>query len=55
MQAFASFGDPQPAGVGLANQARLARAKMLDMPFEDYEREVRSAPSPSRWQSRISR
>ncbi len=41
MQAFASFGDPQP-GAGLANQARMARAKMLDMPFEDYEREVRS-------------
>ena len=41
MQAFASFGDPEPGG-GLANQARTARAKMLDMPFEDYEREVRS-------------
>jgi len=41
MQAFASFGDPQP-GTGLANQARMARAKMLGMSFEDYEREVRS-------------
>ncbi len=41
MQAFASFGDPQP-GAGLANQARLARTKMLGMSFEDYEREVRS-------------
>ena len=41
MQAFASFGDPQP-GAGLANQARMARGKMLGMPFEDYEREVRS-------------
>jgi spermidine dehydrogenase len=41
MQAFASFGDPQP-GVGLANQARMARTRMLGMQFEDYEREVRS-------------
>ena len=41
MQAFASFGDPQP-GASLANQARMARAKMLGMSFEDYEREVRS-------------
>jgi spermidine dehydrogenase len=41
MQAFASFGDPQPEA-GLANQARMARARMLGMPFEDYEREVRS-------------
>jgi len=41
MQAFASFGDPQP-GAGLANQARMARARMLGMQFDDYEREVRS-------------
>ena len=40
MQSFASFGAPQPAA-GLANQARAARAQMLAMPFEDYEREVR--------------
>jgi spermidine dehydrogenase len=41
MQSFASFGAPQP-DKGLANQARAARAQMLAMPFEDYEREVRS-------------
>jgi spermidine dehydrogenase len=41
MQAFASFGDPQP-GTGLANQARMARARMLGLQFDDYEREVRS-------------
>ena len=41
MQSFASFGAPQP-GAGLASQARAARAQMLAMPFEDYEREVRS-------------
>jgi spermidine dehydrogenase len=40
LQSFASFGAPQPAA-GLANQARAARAQMLAMPFEDYEREVR--------------
>jgi spermidine dehydrogenase len=40
MQSFASFGSPQP-GAGLASQARAARAQMLDMPFEEYEREVR--------------
>jgi spermidine dehydrogenase len=40
MQSFASFGSPQP-GAGLASQARAARAQMLAMPFEDYEREVR--------------
>ncbi len=41
MQSFAGFGSPQPAA-GLANQARAARAQMLAMPFEDYEREVRA-------------
>ena len=40
MQSFASFGSPQP-GASLASQARTARAQMLAMPFEDYEREVR--------------
>ncbi len=42
MQAFASFGEPRPAGSGIADQARAARARMLGMRFEDYEREVRS-------------
>jgi len=41
VQSFASFGDPLPEA-GLAAQARAARAKMLAMSFEDYEREVRS-------------
>jgi spermidine dehydrogenase len=40
MQSFASFGEPLPGG-SLAAQARAARAAMLAMPFEDYEREVR--------------
>jgi spermidine dehydrogenase len=40
MQSFASFGEPL-VNVGLAEQARAARAQMLDMPFEDYESEVR--------------
>ena len=40
MQSFAGFGSPQP-GAGLASQARAARAQMLAMPFDDYEREVR--------------
>ena len=40
MQSFAGFGSPQPSA-GLASQARAARAQMLAMPFEDYEREVR--------------
>ena len=35
-----SIGDPLP-GAGLAAQARAARARMLTMPFEDFEREVR--------------
>ncbi len=42
MQSFASFGDPLPSGSGVANQARAARAKLLDMTFEDFEREVRT-------------
>ena len=41
LQSFASFGDPLP-GAGLAAQARAARARMLGMSFEDFEREVRS-------------
>jgi spermidine dehydrogenase len=40
LQCFASFGAPLP-GVGLAAQARAARAEMLTMSFEDYERELR--------------
>ena len=40
MQSFAGFGSPQP-DAGLASQARAARAQMLAMPFDDYEREVR--------------
>jgi spermidine dehydrogenase len=42
MQSFASFNGPMPDGVGIAGQTRAARAEMLAMPFEDYEREVRS-------------
>ena len=42
MQSFASFNGPMPAGMSIADQMRAARAQMLAMPFEDYEREVRS-------------
>jgi len=42
MQSFASFGGPLPGGSSLADQMRAARGQMLAMPFEDYEREVRS-------------
>ncbi len=41
LQSFANFGGPSPDGHGIANQHRVARAQMLAMPFEDYEREVR--------------
>ncbi len=41
MQSFASFNGPMPAGASIADQMRAARAQMLAMPFEDYEREVR--------------
>ena len=40
LQSFSGFGEPLPEA-GLAAQARAARARMLAMPFEDYEREVR--------------
>jgi spermidine dehydrogenase len=40
LQSFASFGAPLPGG-SLAAQARAARAEMLTMSFEDYERELR--------------
>ena len=41
MQAFAGFGDPPPED--LASRTRLAppARRMLEMKFEDYEREVR--------------
>jgi spermidine dehydrogenase len=41
MQSFASFNGPMPAGASIADQMRAARAQMLAMPFEEYEREVR--------------
>jgi spermidine dehydrogenase len=41
MQGFAGFSDPPTKGLGLANQARAARARMLAMTFEDFEREIR--------------
>jgi spermidine dehydrogenase len=42
MQSFASFNGPMPPGASIADQTRAARAQMLAMTFEDYEREVRS-------------
>jgi len=41
MQSFAAFVAEQPAGMRVADQHRAARGRMLAMPFEDYEREVR--------------
>ncbi len=42
LQSFASFNGPMPAGASIANQMRAARAEMLAMPFEAYERELKS-------------
>ena len=42
VQSFASFGEALPGNHSLAAHARAAGARMLAMPFEDYEREVRS-------------
>ena len=41
LQSFSGFSDPLPGGAGLAAEARAARGKLLVMPFEDFEREVR--------------
>jgi spermidine dehydrogenase len=41
MQAFVGFIAEQPEGLSVADQHRVARARMLGMQFEDYEREVR--------------
>jgi spermidine dehydrogenase len=41
MQAFVGFAAPQPEGLGIADQHRAARAQLLAMRFEDFEREVR--------------
>jgi spermidine dehydrogenase len=41
MQGFAGFSEPAPAGTGIADQARAARARLLAMTFEDLEREIR--------------
>ena len=42
MQAFAGFSAEQPEGCVSRTRPAIARARMLAMPFEDYEREVRS-------------
>jgi spermidine dehydrogenase len=41
MQSFSGFSDPLPDGAGRAAEARAARGRLLTMPFEDFEREVR--------------
>jgi len=41
MQSFAAFVAEQPEGMHVADQHRSARARMLAMTFEDYERESR--------------
>jgi len=42
MQSFAAFNAELPEGMGIADQTRAARARLLAMPYEDYEREVRA-------------
>jgi spermidine dehydrogenase len=41
LQSFSGFADPMPPGSGLAAQSRAARTRLLDMSFQDFEREVR--------------
>jgi spermidine dehydrogenase len=41
MQAFAGFITEQTQGLSVADAHRVAQARMLEMQFEDYEREVR--------------
>ncbi len=41
IQSFAGFGAPLAGGITVADQTRAARAQLLGMAFEDYEREVR--------------
>ncbi len=41
MQSFAAFGVEWLEGMSVADLHRAARARMLAMPFEDFEREVR--------------
>ncbi len=41
LQSFAAFVAEQPEGMRVADQHRAARAQLLAMPFEDFEREVR--------------
>jgi spermidine dehydrogenase len=42
MQFYASFRAPQPEGLSIIQQHQAARAHMLSLTFEDFEREVRS-------------
>jgi spermidine dehydrogenase len=41
MQSFAAFDVERAEGMRVADQHRAAQARMLAMPFEDFEREVR--------------
>jgi spermidine dehydrogenase len=41
MQSFAAFDEESPEGMRVADQHRAAQARMLSMPFEDFEWEVR--------------
>jgi spermidine dehydrogenase len=42
MQCFVAFEAPQPEGMSIAEQHRAARQRLLEMQFEDFEREVRT-------------
>jgi spermidine dehydrogenase len=41
MQFYAAFHAPNPAGLSIVQQHQAARAQLLSMSFEDFEREVR--------------
>ena len=41
MQFYAAFAAPRPEGLSIVQQHQAARAHMLALTFEDYEREVR--------------
>ncbi len=41
MQFYAAFRAPQPEGLSIVQQHQAARAHMLSLTFEDFEREVR--------------
>jgi spermidine dehydrogenase len=45
VQFYAAVGAPQPDGLSIAQQHQAARAHLLSLTFEDFEREVRTVMS----------